>query len=394
MKGPCDGPSIDLNDLIGCFVQVQCEYFVSCEGFNGTTQECIDLLTPDTSSSLERTVDSVNAGRIVYDGNNAYDCLQSLIDSLGTCMGDPDNNAACDATFQGQVSPGAACFDSEECSVDGSQCYDSNCGDIQCCAATCVSPQGIGDDCSSSFCAPDDHCVGDATGARTCQSGSAGSACTQQYDCDDDHYCGSAGACIADKTDGQACTDDSECLAPALCNGDDLTAGSGQCAKANAVGDACDSYCLGNLYCKTDNPGVDSGTCTAQPAIGEPCGYSDAYCRDGYCDTNQALPVCVPLRGGGETCNDVASCDQDHFCNTNGICQSRGTDGASCGSSSECQPPLFCTNEITAGAPGSCAPPLADGMTCKYDSHCESRECHDDPNNMGAKICEAYTSCQ
>jgi hypothetical protein len=334
----------------------------------------------------------------------------------GVCCG----GAACDAR-----PAGAACQRADQC--DSGFCADGVCCNVACNGAcvSCKLPDREGECVSVPAGQPDVHnvCRKDApescgqsglcNGQGGCAKYSAGSPCSAgscdgtrmlvpASECDGEGNCmkGTAIDCAPFLCDGTACspncTDNSQCIAPAQCQGGSCgkkgngqkCAGAADCISGFCVdGVCCNSACTGNCqYCASASA---LGTCTPTRAGAvdprgacvdqgsSSCGTTGrcdgsgacekykngTVCRAGRCEQNAntetgagtcsggackvpAARSCAPYQGcSGTHC--VAQCGSDNQCAGGSVC----VDG-SCG-----KRPVGaqCTRNQDCGGPGICA---------------------------------------
>ena len=135
---------------------------------------------------------------------------------------------------------------------------------------------------------------------------------------------------------GEACTYPSQCASLAC------SASGGQCG-------TCLELATEGQACAAEGPECDSGL----------------RCVDAKCAPGPSEAPAAP----GQPCAQRTIC-QGGFCNAGGICQLLGESGASCTSSRECKPGLFCDD---AGL--VCHPPAAMGEPCVEETATPFRHC-------------------
>ena len=375
----CAGPTIAIQDIETCFVRMQCEFMVRCfpgfpdvafceprifdffsalsdgdgnggEGDDGPSRLLFDIFKRAAA-----------AGVANFDGELAYECLQSLRDA--TCKNEGDNTA-CEYILTGDVADGDDCFDDFQCGV-GSYCArddESSCNST----GRCRAALGVGGDCDIDRCLPELHCVSSGGGGggpnnRNCQDGGEGARCNGDDECNADRYC-SDGFCAEDNLSGQDCASDAQCPGDEFCV-------FGSCADVSQAGVPCDGFCTGNLYCPPAGT-PDEQQCKALPGPMQPC--SD-----------------VPATG-------FSRCDRaDHFCGgpSPQQCVQRVPAGAACPgqASGNCALGTFCDSELGALNP-VCTNPRDNGADCVAAKHCTSGFC-DSPGATQQSSCQTYVPC-
>lgn len=245
------------------------------------------------------------------------DCAVGLACALGgTCAAPPamcaapdacGNASSCYATnapaCAGVHATGAAC-------ADGSQCAAPDYCDTM--THVCTAKPASGAPCSDSVvcaaglaCDPaTTKCGPPPASGQPCALGSMGPVeCAASLGCLDNGTCGPL------PTEGQPCAILNRC-APGL--GCDFAANGSFCVKPHSAGEACtnDSVCVAGLYC-----GVAALTCTPIVPTGGPCSDGNECGPKATC--LPSLPggssfVCAPRPGVGEPCffdcNDGAYC--------------------------------------------------------------------------------------
>jgi hypothetical protein len=99
--------------------------------FGANEAECVDNFEADADPSAADYEASVDAGRIVFNGDDAETCLAAFDDV--TCEQlwggtGPDQPDECETAFDGQVADGDACTIDEDCAESTSSCIDDVCG--------------------------------------------------------------------------------------------------------------------------------------------------------------------------------------------------------------------------------------------------------------------------
>jgi len=278
------------------------------------------------------------AGTLVVDGSKVEACRE-----VGRSCGSFLNK--CFDMFDGTVTPGGACAESDECAGDAHCVFDA--AGEQCSGGgTCKARAAIGEACSSA-----EDCQADATGARECahdglqsrclgvehEVAGAGEPCGKVYQADVERLV----TCSA----GLWCD-----TPPASEVGDGLR---GTCKAPLKLGAACDAYdaaCEGNALCAPDGAGMRCKEVTLLHA-GQACNVPDALA---LCDvyggfTCDASNVCVALGDGSAG----SRCDSTDF-----------------GELLPCNPGLRCVEES-----GTCESRHELGHSCEYDFECVSYHC-------------------
>ncbi len=214
----------------------------------GSVQGCREALSGQYGGvGLEEVQTSLDAGRIVYDAEQAAKCLDALdtyLASKDPC--EPFNNLEleeCGGVVEGQLAVGANCTD------DGDCVGDSTCSNVP------------------------DQCYG------TCQeSGECGDVV-----CAASEYCEEsigAGECRPKRALGEACTSDAECVASSAYSG-----------------------------CLKPSPEADEGVCTRYRSVHAEgfCGGEDSYCIHTHtCGGDQ---TCAPLAPSRTFVERGGACD-------------------------------------------------------------------------------------
>lgn len=257
----------------------------------------------------------------------------------------------------------------------------------------CVSPSGLGEDCSvvycqwdetaeticdpvefvcvtapsagpcvSSACATDYYCVADTeAGTDMCvRRGVQGQECAESaLWCDEGLHCSRGlGTCELPEADGASCQQHASCVS-GFCNRDllDTSDIKGVCDSGGHEGFACAT----NNGCRGNNCESSLLVCIDRRADGDPC-YKDYQCLTGHCDT--ARNVCGG-QGGGAACQSDVDCSNGP-CDTNTFLCGK-PDGGSCSNDSDCQ--------SGACPSGSCVTRAELGGSCNSDDQCFSDRC-------------------
>jgi hypothetical protein len=139
----CDGGGgLSIPEVFDSIASSTCAKAFDCQdSFPGTAQQftdafgaseaaCVDIVLEDAETDLYEA--SVDAGRIVYDADDAQACLDSQ--DLGSVSCDdlwagnlPEPAPECETTFVGTVPDGEQCTMSDDCAGDASSCIDGVC---------------------------------------------------------------------------------------------------------------------------------------------------------------------------------------------------------------------------------------------------------------------------
>lgn len=263
------------------------------------------------------------------------------------------------------------CGDSDDCLM-GVSCVDSKCCDVAC--------DGICEQCDTGTCGPVN--AGD-TDAGTCEDDADCSVGTAACSCD-----GGTGAGSCKRNDGEACTDDVDCV-NGNCVDDD--GGGGVCCDTPCVGQcqACEAAskqsgmeagtCGDSVYGQADPGTCETAECTSGTCVcgdGASCGDAngqtgctpgaDASCASGFCSSEETLGA-----GAGVCCDtlcDAAACES---------CLAANTPQASDGT----------CDFVNAGEIQSADDACADGCCMGGAAACGTGQCNDD------QFCDADADC-
>lgn len=294
----CGGGSIDIDDLQDTLVDRYCDVYVDC-GIMEDLDQCRAYFdkTFDVDADI---IAAVKAGRVIYHGDKAADCLDLI---GGSCdrdavLGSRTNGQVCDDVYEGTVHANGACAFDEEC-------ISQDCEVPSCDQACC---QGM--------------CVGDTAPPSR---GAVGATCNSDSDCQGSFCDPSALKCTAFLADGAACTTGSQCESyacsgtPGVCQA--LVAEGATCTSTSQCRDIADS-CNSQHVC---SPGLAAGSaCT-----------TSADCRPlDHCDTTSHVCAHRPVRG--EACTGTYDCFDDSWCDDTNTCVAPQADGAACTDDQEC----------------------------------------------------------
>tara|TARA_R110002096_G_scaffold77896_4_gene183213 strand:+ start:9248 stop:10459 length:1212 start_codon:yes stop_codon:yes gene_type:complete len=348
----CAAP-IAFEDLALCLEKAQCQQLVRCTPLFKDIAECEANLADVFNDFSEQVIlfgNAIDAGKAAYDADIAADCLDSF--ATGSCDSD-GGSEACEAVFRGTSASNSACLEEFECAELGSRCENQGCdGTVECCLGNCVSPVNVGQNCEFAPCRLGDKCVSSPTSpTATCQSGDAGSTCSDTFDCDDELFCDiNQSRCAPDRPAAASCIDRRECEG-------DLDCVFGTCGSVASAGDACEFGCLGTLTCVNNQ-------CAALPGLGEDCPTSQC---------NSILLDCVGPSGAQQ-------------------CGNKGELDETCGER-QCMPGLVCEDRLPQPPTVTrCIEPLSNGAECFSDDTCDSGHC---AFNMqaGQELCSDPLDC-
>lgn len=268
----------------------------------------------------------VTGCRVCASGHckDGYCCESACNGSCEKCSATP---GSCESVVSADDAP--ECTGDNTCNVSGactrevgqsctlaSQCVTGFCADGYCCDKACAggcdrcdttpgtcSAIGAGSSGQNPSCAPE-ACNGTSP---NCPGG-----CNGDGDCSGTHYCSSSGECLPRKANGASCD---------LSLGSDcLVQGCRACVSNNCVS----GYCC-NTAC--------SGACDA-------CSAALGASANGTCGNvaagSSGQPACSPYVCSGKaaacptTCTTDAGCAGSHYCDLNGVCQLRKSQGEAC----------------------------------------------------------------
>jgi hypothetical protein len=308
-----DSGSIGIDGLQGALISRYCATYVQC-GVMPDEATC-EAYFAKLFDSDQNLVDAVKAGKVVYHGDKAAQCIDEV---GGSCdrtalLGNRASSSACSDVYDGTVAADGACALDQECISQ--VCTKGACGTNTCCQGTCTGGTkpmlgGPGAacmndaDCTDSFCdATSKVCTAYLADGTTCTSSSQcqsavctqtcqalvadGAACMQTAQCEDiADSCNSQHVCSKGAAVGAACTSSGDCAAIDRC---DATM---HCSARPVRGDPCTTSldCFDNSYCDPTN------TCAAQLANGAAC-KANSDCTSHYCDSATMLcadqAVCI-----------------------------------------------------------------------------------------------------
>ena len=339
--------SIPLGELPPKLALAMCTAFQNCYGpvfdmfLNGA--DCVALTEQRVrNGTFPMLQGEVDQGKVVYHGNQAQACLDSLTSRTCAQLLERDS-AACLAALDGAVPLGGACTLDEDCQGK----------------ALCKSSTGT--------------CPGQCSALLV-----AGQACSKDSDCQDGLQCSSVTKlCVQPATAGQSCEYGSPPCGPGLlCLGkDDNNQTPGTCktpaeALSAPAGAACDAS--NGLLCQSGSSCVANGVTLAPASIDWLCVTTGSYPPDGSC--KPGFPEACAAGNYCKTGSGLAA--------LSGTCTTIPASGEACGSGlSQCQPGAACVA-------GTCQNPVANGVNCTGDAMCYSEFC----GTSGG--CEAKLPCK
>jgi hypothetical protein len=255
--------------------------------------------------------ESQDAGRVAFDRAQASACLAALEEmscveymmvDIGSFAGLP---AECRAAMAPRVATGDPCY--SQLGYECSGYCDMDSGEGCFIGGTCRDYVAFDGDCSADQrCGPGLRCNGSVCeDAPVVAVLGEGGDCSVEYTiCDDPYYCCenaaecTVGTCVARKTAGADCLQESECLHGLQCRS---TGGPPTCEALLAEGAECTGGdCAQGLYC-------DAGYhCARHPRLGESCAEPESedlvWCEDSWCDGSGETPTCAAFLEPGAPC--------------------------------------------------------------------------------------------
>lgn len=330
---------IPLEQLCGYILEAYCERRMRCfseaaleyQGY-ATVNGCVEALAPFCNEECDREQEpfcgaqaetwqpSIAARRLSYHPEQAFDCFEALRETrcmehvwetFGPLVPEP-----CKGVLEGQVAPGGECtFWTLECEGEGMWCRPNGWPTLGCKSGTCQQMGKVGDSCNMNdgeICEFGTDCTRWYGGDGVCvKHGELGDACdiADTVACKTGLFCGSDTKCAETALMGEPCDDSNgdPCDMHSYCDG-------GVCVGLPKAGEACGgdrpthNCWLG--WCEVP-AGHTEGTCMPLPTVGAECSdETSTWCLDGYCDWNQAPPMCVAFKA------------LEQYCETNGECES------------------------------------------------------------------------
>jgi len=407
----CDDGNTQGGD--GCTSSCLLENGESCTA-NG---DCVSGVCDQTESTPTCEPANTCGNGVLEDGEACDDggltsgdgCDQSCLLEIGEpCTADDQcASGTCDTLGSHACEPSNHCGNGVL--EDGEACDDGNLEDGDGCDQSCLleigEPCGGDTECASGVCGPsqtDPVCVP----AGVCGNGvlDSGEAC-DDGNLDDGDGCSSG--CLLE--DGQACTDDAECVG--VCD----TLQSNRCEPVDTCGngaledgEACDD---GN---NLSHDGC-TGFCKLEP--GQPC-QDNQDCSEGICNTSADPAVCesadtcgngVVETGevcddgntqGGDGCTSGCLLENGEACTANGDCDSGVCDQT--GNTPTCEPADTCGNGVvetgescddgnTQGGDGCTSGCLLENSeACTANDDCDSGVCD---QTGDTPTCEPADTC-
>jgi hypothetical protein len=281
-----------------------CSYLTRCGFFpDEATCTSANISVPPQLVLPPETVAAVEAGHLLYNGNNAKTCLDAYANA--TCDKTDESGRAptpeCFELFRGAVDADGECFQDEEC-ISGDcqiQVADQTCAMGKCVGNT-PPPQfsfgQAGDPCSTGTCAAGLFC--DNATFKCATLVPSGGPCVTNADCAYGLGCaGSPRTCKALPAVGQPCPDFE-------CRDEGARCGTSGCVAVGLAGAPCQSSSECSSYYTCD---FTTSMCKRGPITGEACTLGNARCFDAsFCDSSTLM--CVPYRGPGEICSTSLQC--------------------------------------------------------------------------------------
>ena len=399
-EGPCDDGNACTEDdrcvdgacqgtptiTCACRQDEECAAFEDGDFCNGTLR-CIDSLCQVAPETVVQCDPS----------EDTFCRANTCIPETGLCAMAP-------------VHDGEACNDGDACTV-GDLCQDGNCQPGE--PAVCEDRNP----CTVDSCDPVLGCVFQAV-PGSCDDGNActdddqcvsGLCLGTQVTCDDDNpctqdYCDPARGCQVRDVEGP-CNDGDVCTIGDFCSGGTCQPGleALQCDDGNlCTADTCDPV-DGCLYRVRDGEACDDvNACTVEDrcagllCIGDPAPDCDDgnLCTIDSCDPGTG---CVFVIREGMACDDLDRCTQNERCTAEGLCAGspiRCDDGNSC-TRNDCDPATGCTFvSLGEGSPCDDGNACTLGDTCGAEDRCmpgPARVCPADDNPCTAEVCAAST---
>lgn len=302
-------PGIDATEFAQAQREALCDYQVRC-GFSSSRDACLDAVERDRGTI--QAIGGIAIERVEYDPQAALAYVE-LLEEIGceaTIANRREVETAWAEVLVGTVAAGDGCFADAECAGEGAICDQTGCGGGQvCCEGTCAEVQtlSLGAACplfpvdtdrltafceDTAYCAPPaDDGSGEPPTMGTCQPrGDNGAVCDRNEACLDGQRCDS-GSCFVLSAAGEQCN-------PTLSSGSCVDhnqvcdMGSSTCVDAPGNGEPCVfGRCMQYAVCVEE-------VCVARPGLGESCEgtppcQGDLQCRDGVCEDEPVVFVCL-----------------------------------------------------------------------------------------------------
>lgn len=364
-----------------CDLLDRCELSIMFEVENHAS--CLDSFDL-CDGEFQRLIESANAGRVRYDGNQARTCLDR-VKSL-TCAELPvifDNELAeCEIVFSGLVGADGDCYYDKECAQGhycsasrstcpgkclpfaqtGSSCVDAACDPKQaeCQNNICVPLAKAGEPCENISCLDGLECDSSTDPARCVLPGAEGSGCASNDQCQPGLRCLQQ-KCTGPAKASETCVFEEfeeffmACETGYYCDADILhQQHQGACQPKKGQGESCILFyeCKPEFYCigitvspggqltpgRCQPPVTEGGTCNA--SLGE--GYIPECRYDLWCNPQTQKCETLPGEGGVCTDDDMPPCKNDDlYCETSsgtkvGVCRAKKADNQPCQDDEEC----------------------------------------------------------
>ncbi|MBW2701611.1 MAG: hypothetical protein JRF33_12415 [Deltaproteobacteria bacterium] len=394
------GEKLALDDFADGMKGAYCDHIEKCglEWFWKSEEDmCCEDLFWQSTDAFEILVESVQAGRLRYDGESAHECLSSFLSAECYFSADTYQNLMCDRAFTGEVDEGGTCYQNVECG-EGFRCVG--------CPGICQPFKELGEPCDSqSECnqAVAD-CLEGGLDTRVCtELGDEGDICDYRWDCKEGLTCdrdNEPGICTTPASEGDTCTSEEDCQAFLLCVNQSCSGPAGQ-------GEPCEidrlkpevrwNACAPGLYCDANwLDGEELGTCLSKKDSGLEC-RSFYECRTGLLcidlwrdpETYQIVPgQCGTPIQAQDLCTPGTiepECDFTLYCDgQSGTCKPRPVLDDSCSDEARCLGyNLYCER----GQSRVCKPKRDAGESCNLDDECLSGDCSN-------SSCRSYDSCR
>jgi hypothetical protein len=288
-------------------------------------------------NSLEANIIAAQAGKAVFDGARASECIATLKGLSSDDKSGRTVTSACAGLFIGNLSEGESCIADGECRP-GMGCQSSG----ECTGACAPLASGCG---SGPQCPEGQVCDHQITCVKPKPPGAKGEACGTNQSCQVGLACSSSGSCGTGPTEGQPC-DGLTCAQGLICAVENSFTWQGICSKALERGQSCQV----------------PGQCGGQFFSELTCDPSQQICVDAYLGG----PCVPPIAGfsfesflgmSGEMIQWGVGCDTlTSYCDeSNAVCTSYLTSGAACDPySSHCGLSAYCKPDDAQGTTGTC----------------------------------------
>jgi hypothetical protein len=383
-----------------CGTDGKCDGNGNCQKYlQGTT--CVGSSCPTGTTVFTAASTCDGAGTCVTPGAAPcfpYQCGVNVCKNSCTSDADCASPAVCNAGSCGLKSNGQTC-------AGAAECLSGFCSQQTCCATACqgacqscglsnslgtctnvanglADPQATCHDAGNASCGTDGFCNGNGAcrlyaGGTSCAAPvcGTGSSLTSGRTCDGKGVCQPAttSSCAPYLCNGStackaACSVDSDCLAPDIC--DVVT---NLCGNKKRLGQAC----MTTGDCLTGDSCVD-GVCCSSSA----CSTCQACNVAGSAGTCAPVPANAPEPHTPSLCTPNLPCGNTGACNGAGACQLGGT-SVSCGNQS-CSGSTFTPVSHCSGS-GTCAAPTSS--TCAGGFVCDTA------NSVCKTTCAADSDC-